>query len=297
MLVPSLVSVLAAASVAAVPSAPAERWVFPGRSEPGSAVVEFSPRGVSPNAIRGVWVQRGHRVRRLSRGRLIRGLADGRLRIRVRGHMRGGDPRRGTSLVVTTRKFGEFDGYSFEDGRLRRTWERAYGGRSSIEATFDGGGAGFARTWDTVHWSTGDDVSYRIALLIPHSARWCYWNPVRWDNYKSYGSDGEVGGVRIEEGAISLIRARYGGVEEGLTTPVHVPRGRWFSLEVRQRLSDGSDATNELLIDGRTVAASTLPNSYGRRVDSVRFGAVNVAGSCSAPGAVFFDDAAVAAAR
>ena len=72
--------------------------------------------------------------------------------------------------------------------------------------------------------------------------------------------------------------------------PVAAPRNRWFTLEVRQRLSSAADASNEVFIDGHRVGASTLANTYGRPVDAVRFGAVNVAGSCSGPGSVLFDD-------
>jgi hypothetical protein len=89
---------------------------------------------------------------------------------------------------------------------------------------------------------------------------------------------------------LSLIRARYGGVEESLTDPVPVPRGRWFTVTVRQRLSAGPDATNEILLDGRTMATSLDPNTQGRPVETVRFGAVSVAESCSGPGTILFDD-------
>jgi hypothetical protein len=292
MLVSPLANVLAAMLVAAAPSSSGgdERWRFPGRAEAGANVVWFKPHGLSSNAVRSARLEAGGRSRRVPRSRLVHGLSDGALGVRLGKAWRREEPRGRVWLVVRTRKFGEFDGYSSLGGALRRNWDSAYRGSSSIEAAFRRGGGGFARAWKSVSWREGDQVSYRIALRIPSSAHWCYWNPVRWDNYGRYGPGGDVGGVRIQQGELSLIRARYGGVEETLTEGVPVPRDRWFTVTVRQRLSAGPGASNEVVLDGRTVATSSSPNTHGRPVETVRFGAVSVAGSCSGPGAILFDD-------
>jgi hypothetical protein len=164
-----------------------ERWQFAGRADARSNVFWFKPHGISPTAVRAAWLETGGRSRPLPRSRLVHGLDEGRLGVRVGKAWRREERHRRPWLVVRTRPFGEFDGYSANGGALRRNWESAYRGSSSIEAVFRRGGGGFARTWRNVSWASGDEVSYRIALRIPGGAQWCYWNPVRWDNYARYG--------------------------------------------------------------------------------------------------------------
>jgi hypothetical protein len=122
----------------------------------------------------------------------------------------------------------------------------------------------------------------------------CYWNPMRWDNYKTYGSTGDVGGLSIEAGRLNVIQSRYGSAERKLISGVAIPQGRWFWVELHQRLS-GTDgqALTELYLDGAKVGSSTAANSAGRVINHLRYGVVNVAGSCSKPGTVDFDRASI----
>ena len=78
-----------------------------------------------------------------------------------------------------------------------------------------------------------------------------------------------------------------------------VPEGRWFTIEVRQRLSSGAHASNEVLLDHRRIGRSSRPNMYaGRPIERVRFGIVAIAsGSQTRPLALYFDTAAATGGR
>jgi hypothetical protein len=200
-------------------------------------------------------------------------------------------PTPGWVAGLESGNFLEFDSFSSWEGNLAVTSLRAYEGTRSARATFLGAGSsGAQRVWKQVNWGNGTDTWYGMALYIPDVAAFCYWNPMRWDNYKTYGSTGDVGGLSVEGGKLNVIQNRYGSAERQLISGVTVPQGRWFWVETHQRFSatDGQ-ALTELYLDGRLVGSSTKGNSAGRVINHVRFGVVNVAGSCSRPGSVDFD--------
>jgi hypothetical protein len=58
-----------------------------------------------------------------------------------------------------------------------------------------------------------------------------------------------------------------------LTPGFELPEGRWFRLEVRQRLST-DDPFSEVLVDGERVASSSEQNYYGNPIDRLRYGFV-----------------------
>jgi len=189
----------------------------------------------------------------------------------------------------------EFDSSSTWEGTLGVTAGEAYDGTHAAHAAFEGDGeSGGQRTWKQVSWGNGSDVWYGMALNVPDVDSFCYWNPIRWDNYKTYGETGDVGGLAIEDGRLNLIQNHYGESERRLVAGVAVPEGRWFWVELHQRFSatDGQ-ALSELYLDGRLVGRSTEANSAGRQIDHLRFGVVNVAGSCSKAGSVDFDRASI----
>jgi hypothetical protein len=291
-----------AAIVAALPTPAArggEIYGFDGRLEARGRVVEFRPSGIRPSAVKGGRVKVGSTYRQLSQAVTEAGVARGRLRVRLSGAATRAARRTTARLLVDTRSFAEFDGFSARGGRLLRSLRHAYDGRSSVEAGYQGGGLpSFQRVWRSIGWGDGTDVWYGIALLVPDTSAWCYWNPVRWDNYARYGSSGDVGGVHIEEGRLRLIRSRYGEDEERLTDGIAVPEDRWFWLEVHQRLSPRNGAAlNEIFLDGRLVGSSRSANTFGRRVEDIRFGVVNVATSCSDPSSIYFDRVRIGSSR
>jgi hypothetical protein len=191
--------------------------------------------------------------------------------------------------------FTEFDSFSSWEGELAVTDGNAYDGTHAGHAVFAGNGSsGGQRAWKQVSWNAGSDVWFGMALYVPDADGFCYWNPIRWDNYKSYGETGDVGGLSIEEGRLNVIQNHYGQAERRLIAGPAVPEGRWFWVELHQRFS-GADgqALSELYVDGHLVGSSTKANSAGRQIDHLRFGVVNVAGSCSRSGSVDFDRASI----
>lgn len=294
-LLASAAAPLAAVALAA-PAPAAERHRFPASDVAldGSQAL-FPMRRVRPGAVRRARLRVGRVSRRVRARAVRRGARRGRLLLRLGRRTAAAARLHRPWLTVVTRKLAEFDGFSAEHGLLRRTRGGAYDGRRSLFASYDGSGSsGFQRVWRNVRWRSGSDVWYGMALLIPDRSAYCYWNPIRWDNYRTYGGRGDVGGLQVERGALHLIRSRYGSRETKLIGPVTAPEDRWFWLEVHQRLSGRHGrALSEVFVDGRRVGASTRANSAGRVVNDIRFGAVNVAGRCSRAGSILFDRVSV----
>jgi hypothetical protein len=189
--------------------------------------------------------------------------------------------------------FGEFSWWSVSNGSLEVTAERAYEGAWSARASNSGAGNQYQRVWQDVAWGEGSEVWYGMALLVPRTADWCWWEPVRWDNYRSFGGAGDLGGVRIDKGELFLDQGTYAD-QQPLIGPVAVPEGRWFWLEVHQRFAaTGGDALSEVYLDGTRVGASSAPNSAGRQIDTIRFGNVAMEAGCSAPSSIDFDRVSV----
>ena len=175
--------------------------------------------------------------------------------------------------------FSRVDGRSATPGaRLRVTREQAYEGSKAVKISYDGRpGNIFARAWFEVRWRRGSDVWYGAAFYVPDPTRLRYTDLIRWDNYETYGRRGDVGGLAVDEGNLTLFRKRYRdpGGSQPLAAPVPVPPARWFWVEVHQRFSDvDRRALTELYLDGQKVAESNAANMTGRRIDDVRYGYV-----------------------
>jgi len=304
-----------------------KRSFDPVRQGPRVAVFKLS--GVKPGNIRAGRVRVGRRVVTLRTRRIRTAARHNRLRFnwrriaRLRHRSRA---RRRTKLTVTVRPavhpkapatpaiplsdgegmlgtfepgaFGEFDGHSAESGAIVPTTERAYDGTHSAKASYNGSGDnGFARTWFEVHFNDGSDIWYGGAFYIPSKkAMPCWYSLMRWDNYITYGSGGDVGGIEIStSGRARLMRQDYSADNYAvLTREFDMPEGRWFWLEVHQRLSDrDGSALNQVFLDGRLVGASDKANSRGRVVNEVRHGLVALAGECAPAGSIFLDRASV----
>jgi hypothetical protein len=185
--------------------------------------------------------------------------------------------------------FEEFSSWSVANGSLEVTDEHAYEGLRSARASNFGVDNQFQRVWYDVAWEEGSEVWYGLALLIPRLADWCWWEPVRWDNFALYGEAGDVGGVRIDHGQLFLDVGAYVG-QQPLIGPVAVPEGRWFWLEVHQRLSaTAGEALSEVYVDGVKHGESRAPNTAGRPISTIRYGNVAMATSCSVASSIYFD--------
>lgn len=196
--------------------------------------------------------------------------------------------------------FAEFDQVNTAAGKLTNTTQSAYEGRRSASATYDGGGAnGYSRgLWET-NWANGEDVWYGAAYYLPSGFKANMQGQVdllRWDNYSVDPNQTDRSGVVIYGSSkrAYLVRARLGVEQVELVGPFDLPEGRWFHLEVHQKLSGGSGAVSEVYLDGKRVGSSTKANSYGRPVTRVRYGLVAMAaGAQKKPLSLLFDKATV----
>lgn len=261
---------------------------------PASGPVVFHPRGIRPGAILDASVRVGRYNRVLRLRRVRRAAGRGRIAVAVprralRRARQSSRPRPRPRLILRTRRFPGFDGYSATGGSLTPTAATARRVLPVLRAYNDGGaGLSFARAWFDVDWRTGTEIRYGASFLIPSEGAGHYANILRWDNHRSYGSNGDVGGVELSDGRLSLFRADYDGDNYArLVEGIDFPRDRWFRLDVRQRFS-GVELTglSELYLDGQLVGTSIRANSRGRPIDDLRVGYVYVEG---APSAIYFD--------
>ncbi|MDQ3730178.1 MAG: polysaccharide lyase [Actinomycetota bacterium] len=322
-------AVLAIAVLAALapaqPAAASTRAITASAERNGTVV--FKLRDLRARSIRFARVRAGRYRRGVSLPKVRRATRRGVLKVRLPRRYRGGAlrarmralvRRRGVRLRLSvgapaaqsrrgrrvrerlgsleTGDFSDFDNRSTSAGTLTTTTERAYDGTHAAKITSDGSpNNSFQRVWYDVDWQPGADVWYGMALYIPKVSDWCWWRPVRWDNHSLYGGSGDVGGVRIEQGKLFLDSGRYGEAAKQLTGGAAVPEGRWFWLEVHQRLSaQEGQALSELYLDGNKIGASSAPNSSGRPITNIRYGNVTLASDCSRASSVYFDRVSLA---
>jgi hypothetical protein len=198
--------------------------------------------------------------------------------------------------------FGEFSQTNALNGTLTNTTARAYQGTRSAHATYSGGTANaYSRGIWNIDWQPGEEVWYAAAYYLPVGFKATMQGQIdllRWDNYGSMPSGTERGGVVIynSDKRAHLMRQKDGGGQTAIGAEFDLPEGRWFWLEVHQRLST-TNPLSEVYLDGTRVVSTTAQNSYGHRVDRVRFGLVAIsAGSQTKPLELFFDSATVAPA-
>jgi hypothetical protein len=187
------------------------------------------------------------------------------------------------SARLETGDFSEFDQAEALHAELLNTGSRAYDGRRSMLAAYcAGGGNGYARGDFSVSLNPGNDVWYGAAFYLPPGFRKAMQGEVdllRWDNFGLFGHRADYGGLVVwsSDGRARVVRGHYGGGQNVVAEPLSLPLGRWFWVEVHQHLSNrSSQALNEVWIDGRRVRRSNVGNSYGRRIDRVRFGLVAI---------------------
>jgi hypothetical protein len=168
------------------------------------------------------------------------------------------------------------------NGTVVNSGERAAAGSRSMRATYlGGGGNGFARANFELGWPGGSDITYSGSFFLPDGFKNAMQGQVglmRWDNYTTYQSAGDVGGIVMygNDKQARLIRGTYSGSQSEVSGPFNVPENRWFTLTVRQRIST-SNPISEIWLDGARIASTTAQNSMGRAVDMMRFGIVSMA--------------------
>lgn len=160
----------------------------------------------------------------------------------------------------------------------------------SLRARFPGARPGsppaYARLVRDVDWGEGDLVLYGVSMRLSRGFHRRLQGQVallRWDNFPA-GGRADYSGVVIDrqDRLARLVLQRHGSEpDRPLTGAFALPEGRWFRLSVRQRLSPGCAAYNEVSVDGTTVARSEVPNMRPGQpeVERVRFGLAAIARS------------------
>jgi hypothetical protein len=199
----------------------------------------------------------------------------------------------------------EFSQATALNATVGATTARAYDGSYSVRSNYPGGGLNaYARGhWD-VSWQTGDDVWYGAAFYLPTGFKAAMQNEValmRWDNWPSYqDGSGDIGGIVIwgsDKKARLKLGTYAGSTEKVLVGPFDVPEGRWFWIEVHQKLGT-SGALSEVFLDGGLVGRTTAANTAGRTIERIRYGLVAQGGSSQTKALeLFFDRARVGASQ
>src|SRR4051812_37474278 len=198
----------------------------------------------------------------------------------------------------------QFDQLNATVGTLSRV-DGGYGDAHAAEATYSGGGQnGYSRGIFNVGWQPGDDVWYSAAFYLPTGFKAAMQGQValmRWDDYGAHPEAADYSGIVIYGGdkRSRLVIDRIAtGTQIELSQAFDLPEGRWFHIEVHQRLG-ATSGLNEVYLDGTKISSSTQPNlEPGRGVDRIRYGIVAIAsGSQTNPLRLQFDDATVSTAQ
>jgi hypothetical protein len=204
---------------------------------------------------------------------------------------------------METGDFSQFDQTNASVGTLT-TVPGGYGDATAARATYDGGGEnGFSRGIYEVNWNEGDEIWYGAAFYLPEGFKSKIQGQVglmRWDNYPTHTDNADQGGLVIygSDRQARLVRTQLnGGGQQDLTKPFDLPEGRWFWVEVHQRLG-AANALNEIYLDGALIDRSADPNMYaGRPIERIRYGLVAIAdGAQTNPLTLNFDRARIGTA-
>lgn len=229
-------------------------------------------------------------------------------------------PAAGASAAVAPKtadmnagNFAGFEQTNAMTGSLAVDRSRSYEGGAAAHASYDGSGAnGYARGIFNVGWANGDDVYYGGAFYLPAGFKAAMKSETDLMRHDNFGASSTVdyGGIGLlkSDGKAHLFRVGSyvsgspgsgSGDDMNVAAPFDVPEGRWFWLEVHQKLSptDGV-AVNEVWIDDQLVTSSKKANSYGRGVTRLRYGLVAIGeGAQKAPLDLWFDRAMVRSSR
>jgi hypothetical protein len=180
-----------------------------------------------------------------------------------------------------------------------------YGDAHATRATYSGGGGnGYARGIFDVNWAAGDEVWYSAAFFLPEGFKASMQGQVaimRWDDYGTHPEAADQGGIVINGGdhrARLVLNHLPEATQRELTGSFNLPEGRWFHLEVHQRLSP-TGGLNEVYLDGERIVASHEPNiAPGRGISRMRYGIVAVgAGAQTRPLSLSFDQAVISTSQ
>ena len=198
---------------------------------------------------------------------------------------RAGETTGETAWAAIGFETGDFFGFSAasaQAGSFTISTGHIYGGDFSGLATYAGGDvSGYARAVFNVDVGSNKDLWYGAAFYLPPGFKQRQGGDIellRWDNVPSRGNGADSGGIVLsgsDHRASLFKRSGLDGPRETLLAPFDVPEGRWFFLEIRQRLSQ-SDPLNEIYLDGERLGRSNQQNSFGRPAERLRYGLVTI---------------------
>lgn len=197
---------------------------------------------------------------------------------------------------INNGNFSEFTQASATSGSITTTTNPTYEGAGAARAHYNGSGSnGYARTLQATNIPTGSDIWYGAAYYLPTGFKANMQGQIgliRLDNWVTYGDVNDKTGVYLfSDKRAYLARDRQTVEQAKLTGAFDLPEGRWFWLEIHQKLdtTDGK-ALNTVYIDGNQVAHSTTRNTYGRPYDRARYGIVHIdAGKQNRPLTLYYD--------
>ena len=147
-------------------------------------------------------------------------------------------------------------------------------------------------------WRPGERVRYSARFYIPRGFKRRMQGQVdilRWDTWP--GADRSGISIYGSDKRARLVRQRLGVEQVAISRPFRLPEGRWFRLEVRQRIARRG-ARNTVYLDGRRIASSRTRNTYGLTVQRIRYGLVAIAAGAQRRSLhLYFDDARVRRGR
>jgi Bacterial Ig domain/Polysaccharide lyase len=203
---------------------------------------------------------------------------------------------------LETGDFTQFDQVGITVGALSIDSGRAYDGTHSAHATYTAAGSanGYSRGIYEVSLPEGSDLWYGAAFYLPtgFAQASSYVSLVRWDNWPTYTDGGDTCGVSLYRGDDlgHLECDTYNSTWSSDMGPgFTLPEGRWFWLEVHQRISHASGTVNEVYVDGARVLSSSAANvsQAGRAIDRIRYGIVAIDDGASPAVSLWFDRASM----
>lgn len=210
------------------------------------------------------------------------------------------------TLAARDGRLAEFSGgVTEQNGTLTAVGERIGTDTEAFAATYSGSGGGGAASGSfRVDWTQGETVSYGAAFLLPpefHTATIGQLALLRWDSFPGTAGHFQQGGVVIDyaDDLAYLVAGSGTGAEVAgrvLAGPFALPIGRWFKLQVRQRLGSNPSASSQVYVNGELVASSRAANFSGTKVNHVRYGIVQLSGGAQdGPVSLEFDEATASA--
>lgn len=169
-------------------------------------------------------------------------------------------------------------------------------GLHSVKNTITGGTNGYSRVVLDGSWANGTNIYYAGYFFLDPTF---YANLqgesciMRWDNYTSYLSNGDIGGLCINPTTkLAFVkRGVYTQAQDILISNITIMTGVWHYIQIHQLLSGTSNGVTEMWLDGALVGSAYRQSTNGRVVNDMRWGIVSIdGGKQTLPLTMWIDD-------